>query len=73
MKCEKCEIEMTLVEFGDPIIGDMGNPVVASYYECPKCKKWKYNCSPSANLLAQTIDKKILDKMIKDFKQETKS
>jgi len=71
--CKKCEeidnliIKMEVIEDSDPIIGDMGNPVIPSYYKCPKCNKWEFNPSPSANLLAQRIDKEILDKIVKDW------
>ena len=72
-KIDNIDIELVLIEWGDPVIGDMGDQVMPSYYECPKCKWQYFNPEPSANLLAQTIDKKILDRIIKDFKQEIKS
>jgi len=66
-KCEKCDIEMTIVEHGDPKIGDMGISVRTSHYRCPTCNRWDYCPDAAANFLAQTIDKSILDKLLKNY------
>ena len=55
---------MALIEFGEPKIGEMGLPVPHEYYRCPHCKMSQPSYDGTANLLAQRIDREILNRII---------
>jgi hypothetical protein len=63
-QCKKCEIAMDLIQFGEEI-GAMGIPYHHEYYECPHCSRTETSYNGAANDLAQHIDKKILNNILK--------
>jgi hypothetical protein len=65
-KCEQCDVEMIRIEFGEPEIGAMGTPVTYSYYKCSNCGRTKPSYDAAADLLAQHIDKDILDELTQE-------
>jgi predicted RNA-binding Zn-ribbon protein involved in translation (DUF1610 family) len=65
--CEKCEIKMESIPFGNPQTGAMGIPIQDVYYKCPECGKTEASYDSAANDLAQEIDKKILNKILRSL------